>query len=224
MAMTDHLVFLTDVDNTLLDNDRFAVDLGQCLQRWLGASERDRYWEIFNQLRQQSGYADYLSAVQLLRVGLEDRPELLQLSAFVLDYPFAERLYPQALQTLAHLAGMATTVVLSDGDVIFQPRKIQRAGIWDAVAGRVIIDVHKELMLESMQQRYPADRYFMVDDKPNLLAAMKRVMGERLRTVFVRQGHYAHDADMTTIDPAPDSVIEHINELLDFDLARLQAI
>jgi FMN phosphatase YigB (HAD superfamily) len=168
------VVFLLDVDNTLLDNDRFGADLGARLEQAFGADQRDRYWAIFAALREELSYADYLSALEKFRAGLDDDPDLLQMSSFMLEYPFADRLYPRALEVIAHLCTLGLPVVLSDGDVVFQPRKVQRAGIWNAVQGRVLIYVHKERALDAMQRRYPARHYVMVDDKVLLLAAMKR--------------------------------------------------
>ena len=205
------LVFLLDVDNTLLDNDRFAADLGDTLEQAFGATERERYWSIYAELRDSLGYADYLGTLQRFRVGLDNEPALLQMSRYLLEYPFAERLYPHALETIAHLRSLAPTVILSDGDVVFQPRKVEHAGIWKAVHGEVLIYVHKQQMLVAMQQRYPAAHYVMIDDKPQILADMKRRMGHKLSTVFVRQGHYA--AASEAMDPAPDFTIGRIGEL-----------
>jgi FMN phosphatase YigB (HAD superfamily) len=218
-VLSDPVVFLFDVDNTLLDNDRFAADLGDRLEQAFGKPERERYWAIYAQLRDELGYADYLDTLQRFRVGLEDHPELMQMSAFVLEYPFSQRLYPHALDTIAHLRSIGQPVILSDGDVVFQPRKIQRAGLWDAFEGRVLIYLHKERMLEGMQRRYPASHYVMIDDKPKILVAMKRIMGDRLTTVFVQQGHYAAEAVGAIMDPVPDLTIEHIGELRDRPLA-----
>ena len=209
-------VFLLDVDNTLLDNDRFSVDLDARLERDFGAAQRTRYRAIYAALRDQLGYADYLGALQIFRAGLDEDADLLQMSAFLLEYPFAERLYPRVLETIAHLHTLGTPVVLSDGDIVFQPRKIERSGLWDAVQGRVLVYLHKERMLDAMQRRFPARHYVMVDDKPHLLAAMKTAMGDRLTTVFVQQGHYARDAVGDSIDPAPDMTITRIDELLRF--------
>jgi FMN phosphatase YigB (HAD superfamily) len=211
-------VFLLDVDNTLLDNDRFAQDLGERLESAFGAAERARYWEIFGRRREALGLADYLGALQDFRTGLDDNPQLLGMSDFLLEYPFASRLFPQALAAVAHLRTLGLPVVLSDGDIVFQPRKIHRSGVWAAVEGRVLIYLHKEKMLEHMQQRYPAKQYVMVDDKANLLAAMKSALGARLTTVFVRQGHYALAAESKSAEPAPDLVIERIGDLLNHDL------
>jgi len=211
--MSKDVVFLLDVDNTLLDNDRFGADLGARLEQSFGPAERARYWTIFGDRRTQLGLADYLGSLQLFRTGLDDHPQLLRMSEFLLEYPFSSLVYPQALAAIAHLSTMGTAVVLSDGDVVFQPRKVQRAGIWDAVAGRVLIYVHKEKVLDHVQQRFPASHYVMVDDKPALLAAMKTVLGSKLTTVFVRQGHYAHDAQANAQLPPPDRVIERIGEL-----------
>jgi FMN phosphatase YigB (HAD superfamily) len=212
------VIFLLDVDNTLLDNDQFTKDLGDRLESSFGAAERARYWEIFGRRREALGLADYLGALQDFRPGLDDNPQLLGMSDFLLEYPFASRLFPQALEAIAHLRTLGMPVVLSDGDIVFQPRKIQRSGIWAAVEGRVLIYLHKEKMLEHMQQRYPAKHYVMVDDKANLLAAMKSALGARLTTVFVRQGHYALAAESKSAEPAPDLVIERIGDLLNHDL------
>jgi FMN phosphatase YigB (HAD superfamily) len=217
------VVFLLDVDNTLLDNDRFGADLGARLEQSFGADQRDRYWAIFTALREELSYADYLAALQKFRVGLDDNPDLLQMSSFMLEYPFANRLYPRALEAIAHLGALGLPVVLSDGDVVYQPRKIQRSGIWNAVQGRVLIYVHKERALDAMRQRYPARHYVMIDDKPLLLSAMKRALGEKLTTVFVRQGHYAAQSADTVIDPPPDLAIERIGDLLDHQLSDFPA-
>jgi FMN phosphatase YigB (HAD superfamily) len=216
------VVFLLDVDNTLLDNDRFAEDLGDRLEQAFGAPERARYWEIFGRLREQLGLADYLASLQAFRTGLDDHPDLLAMSEFLLEYPFAARLFPRALEAVAHLNTLGRPVVLSDGDIVFQPRKIQRSGIWDAVRGRVMIYLHKERVLDHMQQRYPAKHYVMVDDKPNLLAAMKSVLKDRLTTVFVRQGHYALAAQSNSVDRAPDMIIERIGDLMNHTLSDFQ--
>jgi FMN phosphatase YigB (HAD superfamily) len=209
-----HTVFLLDVDNTLLDNDRFSADLDARLERDFGAAQRTRYREIYAALRDQLGYADYLGALQVFRAGLDEDVDLLRMSAFLLDYPFAELLYPQALDSIAHLHTLGTPVVLSDGDIVFQPRKIQRSGLWDAVQGRVLVYLHKERMLDAMQRCFPARHYVMIDDKPHLLAAMKPAMGDRLTTIFVQQGHYARDAIGDAISPAPDITIARISDLL----------
>jgi FMN phosphatase YigB (HAD superfamily) len=207
------VVFLLDVDNTLLDNDRFGVDLGDRLEESFGAFEKARYWSIIARRREEIGLVDYLGSLQEFRVGLDDHAELLEMSEFLLDYPFAERLFARSLEAVAHLGTFGRPVVLSDGDIVFQPRKIQRSGIWAAVEGRVLIYVHKEKVLDRVQSRYPAKHYVMVDDKSNLLAAMKLIMGPRLTTVFVRQGHYANDPQANAVNPAPDLVIERIEEL-----------
>ncbi|HEX9403220.1 MAG TPA: HAD family hydrolase [Steroidobacteraceae bacterium] len=222
MLNAGDVIFLLDVDNTLLDNDRFGADLGDRLEQAFGASERARYWEIFGRLREQLGLADYLASLQAFRSGLDDHPDLLAMSEFLLEYPFAARLFPRALEAVAHLNTLGRPVVLSDGDIVFQPRKIQRSGIWDAVRGRVMIYLHKERVLDHMQQRYPAKHYVMVDDKPNLLAAMKSVLKDRLTTVFVRQGHYALAAQSNSVDPAPDMIIERIGDLMNHTLSDFQ--
>lgn len=217
MTAPDKIVFLLDVDNTLLDNDRIAADLGDHLAREFGAGNRDRYWEIFEALRDELGYADYLGALQRYRVSVTNDPRLLGMSSFLVDYPFAERLYPGALDVIAHLRRWGPAVILSDGDVVLQPRKVQRSGLWDAVEGRVLIYLHKEQRLDDVERRYPARRYVMVDDKLRILAAMKKVWGARLTTVFPRQGHYARDPANSTAYPPADITLERIGELLEVD-------
>jgi FMN phosphatase YigB (HAD superfamily) len=216
------VVFLLDVDNTLLDNDRFGADLTERLEQSFGASERARYWEIFSRLREQLGLADYLGSLQLFRAGLDDHPDLLAMSEFLLEYPFAARLFPRALDAVAHMNGFGRSVVLSDGDIVFQPHKIQRSGIWDAVDGQVMIYLHKERVLDHVQQRYPASHYVMVDDKPGLLAAMKSTLRDRLTTVFVRQGHYALAPGAAAVEPPPDMTIECIADLLNHESTDFQ--
>lgn len=213
MLTTQPIVFLLDVDNTLLDNDRFATHLTAQLDQDVGPMERERYWSIYNKLRDLLGYADYLGALQQFRVDHEYQRALLSLSSFLLEYPFEERLYPGALEAVSHLATLGTPVILSDGDIVFQPRKIHRAGLWQAVEGRVLVYVHKERMTEAIQREFPAAHYVMVDDKPKLLSAMKRIFGARITTIFVQQGHYAQDASALDLDPAPDKTIAHIAEL-----------
>ena len=219
------VVFLLDVDNTLLDNDRIIADLRRHLEQEFGLASADRYWLIFEQLRSELGYADYLGALQRYRSAIDHGGDgdhrLLQVSSFLIDYPFAERLYPGALDVVARLSGFGPTVILSDGDVVFQPRKVWRSGLWNAVQGRVLIYVHKEQMLDQMQRLYPARRHVMVDDKQRLLAAMKDVMGDRLVTVFPRQGHYALDPANIARYPAADCTIEAIGELLTLDIGAL---
>ena len=218
---THDIVFLVDVDNTLLDNDRLISDLMEHIATEYGAASRERYSQILESVRAQLGYVDYLGALQQYRLEHLEAQGLLGMSSFLIDYPFVQRLYPQALEVLAHLQCMGETVILSDGDVVFQPRKIQRSGIWDAVAGRVLIYVHKEQMLQSVEQRYPARHYVMIDDKLRILDALRTQWQDRVTTVFPRQGHYAHDtAAIAGFAPA-DVTIECIAELLDYDARDL---
>lgn len=217
------VMFLCDVDNTLLDNDRFAADLTARLDDDFGVSERERYWSIYAELRDRLGYADYLGTLQAFRAGGDDDPALLGISAFLIDYPFNECLYPRALAALLHLRTIGTTAIVSDGDIVYQPRKVQRSGIWDAVAGRVLITLHKECRLDLVQRRFPAAHYVMIEDKPQLLAAMKQVLGARLTTVFVRQGHYAAESEGMAINPAPDMTIGHIGDLCDLAMPDFHA-
>ncbi len=218
-------VFLLDVDNTLLDNDRIIDDLRRHLVDEFGVASAERYWEIFEALRAELGYADYLGAMQRYGLGAEHMrsgdPRLLQMSAFLIDYPFAQALYPRALEVVARLNTLGRTVILSDGDAVFQPRKVQRSGLWDAVGGRVLIYIHKEQMLDAVQRNYPARHYVMVDDKLRVLAAMKATMREHLTTVFPRQGHYALDRTNVAAYPPADISVDHIGDLVDIDVHLL---
>ncbi|HEV2230092.1 MAG TPA: HAD family hydrolase [Steroidobacteraceae bacterium] len=217
-------VFLFDVDNTLLDNDAVQADLSSHLEREFGRASRDRYWALFEELRVELGYADYLGALQRYRLENLDDPQLLQVSSFLVDYPFAERLYPGALAALARCGRFGQTVILSDGDVVFQPRKVQRSGLWDAVSGRVLIYLHKEAMLCAVEQRYPAAHYVMIDDKLRILTAMKSVWGAKLTTIFARQGHYALDPRELAAYPGADFSVRGIGELAECDEAWLQGM
>jgi len=214
-------VFLFDVDNTLLDNDRVMDDLRNHLEQEFGAETRDRYFAIMEELYAELGYADYIGALQRYR--LEDMcdPRLLLMSSFLVDYPFANRLYPGSLAALAHVRQWGETVILSDGDVVFQPRKIQRSGLWEAVEGRVLIYIHKEQGLEDVERRYPARHYVMVDDKLRILTAMKKIWGRRLTTVWPRQGRYALDPKTLAAYPPPDLTVELIGDLVNYDLTAL---
>lgn len=214
------VVFLIDVDNTLLDNDRFGEDLRRHLTQALGPEARDRYSSILENLSEELGYRDYLGALQRYRVEHPLDVSLPSISTWLLAYPFAERLYPGALDVLAHLARVGPTVILSDGDVVFQPRKVERSGIAAAVEGRVLIYIHKELALDDVARRFPAERYVLIDDKPRILAAVKRAWGERVVTVFPRQGHYALDPDAAAFG-TPDATIEAIGALRGWDAAKL---
>ena len=227
MNTSQETVFLLDVDNTLLDSDRIIADLRAHLDREFGAASASHYWKHFEALRTELGYADYLGALQRYRLDSEhdhghgDDPRLLHMSSYLIDYPFADRLYRRALEVIARLNSFGRTVILSDGDVVFQPRKVQRSGLWDAVDGRVLIYIHKEEMLDSVQKLYPARHYVMVDDKLRILSAMKKVMQHRLTTVFPRQGHYAHDPAIIAAYPPADLSVERIGDLLDVDMGEV---
>ena len=208
------------MDNTLLDNDAVSSDLKQFLTREVGVERQERYWKIFEELRSQLGYADYLGALQRYRLEYPRDPHLLALSAFLIDYPFPDRLFPDALEVIRHLVRRGPTVILTDGDVVFQPHKIRRSGLFAAVQGRVLIYIHKEQELDDVEARFPADHYVLVDDKVRLLAAVKEAWGNRLTSVFVRQGHYAHAPEVSHY-PAPDLTIERIGDLRRYDLPAL---
>ena len=213
--------FLFDVDNTLLDNDAVEREYREHLIREAGPEAAERLWGIFEQLRAELGYADYLGALQRYRHDHLHDPRLLCLGGFLLDYPFPTRLYPHALDVLARYASLGTTAVLSDGDVVFQPRKIDRSGIRNAVGGRVLVYIHKEEELADVERFYPADRYVLIDDKLRILAAVKHSWGSRVTTVFVRQGHYAHDPAILAQYPPADLSLEAVGDLLTFDAPAL---
>ncbi len=217
------VVFLFDVDNTLVDNDRVAADLKRHLIQAFGPERQERYWTIFEELRAELGYADYLGALQRYRTENPHDQNLLQISYYLVDYPFANRLYPGSLDVLEHCSDWGPTVVLSDGDVVFQPRKVQRSGLFEAVEGRVLIYIHKEQELEDVAKRYPAEHYILVDDKLRILTAVKQVWGSRLTTVFPRQGHYASDPQARAAYPPADVTVERIGDLLQYDLPALLA-
>lgn len=215
------VVFLFDVDNTLLDNDRVTADLRAHLTREVGDERQRRYWAIFEELRAELGYADYLGALQRYRVEHPRDPHLLTVSRYLLDYPFANRLYPGSLDAIEHVRPWGRPVVLSDGDVVFQPRKVERAGLMEAMRGDVLIYVHKERELDDVEARYPARHYVMIDDKLRLLTAIKAVWGARVTTVFPRQGHYAHDPAVLAAHPPADIAIERIGELVSLGREQL---
>jgi FMN phosphatase YigB (HAD superfamily) len=222
MTLPDPIVFLVDVDNTLLDNDGIQQDLKDHLERAFGLASRERYWTILEGLFAELGYRDYIGALQRYRVEHPRDVELLSMSSFLLDYPFADRLFPAALEVLKRLRSLGPTAILSDGDVVFQPRKVERAGLSDAVDGSVLIYIHKEEALDDVERRYPAAHYVVVDDKLRILQAVKRFWGGRVTTVFPRQGIYAHDPQVISAFPPADVTIEGIGGLLDFDLPRLR--
>src|SRR5436190_19989193 len=215
------IVFLFDVDNTLLDNDRVIADLRRHLEREVGPERAQRYWAIFEQLRNELGYADYLGALQRYRGEHPRDPRLLTVSNFLVNYPFANRLYPNSLDVIDHVKQWGPAVILSDGDVVFQPRKVERSGLFEAVDGNALIYVHKEKELEDVEQRYPAEHYVMFDDKLRILAAMKKAWSERLTTIFPRQGHYALDSKTVASYPAAQVTVERIGDLVQYDLPAL---
>jgi FMN phosphatase YigB (HAD superfamily) len=218
------VVFLVDVDNTLIDNDRIAADLKRHLEREIGHERQERYWAIFEELRSELGYADYLGALQRYRVEHPRDPHVLTVSSFMVNYPFANRLYPNSLDVLERFRAWGPTVILSDGDAVFQPRKVERSGIQDAVDGNVLIYIHKERELDDVEQRYPAQHYVLVDDKLRILTAVKRVWDGRVTTVFPRQGHYAQDAQALATNPPADLTVARIGDLLAYELPALLAI
>src|SRR5215472_17550938 len=219
--MDKTVVFLFDVDNTLIDNDRVQAHLSEHLEQTYGVATRDRYWEIFEQLRSELGYADYLGALERYRTEDLHRPEVLRMSSWLVDYPFADRLYPRALDAVRHVQQWGTVVILSDGDAVFQPRKVERSGLWHLFENRVLIYIHKEQELDDVRRFYPADHYVLIDDKLRILSAVKAIWRDAVTTVFPRQGHYALDAGEVAKHPRADVEIARIGELLQHDLPSL---
>jgi hypothetical protein len=215
------IVFLFDVDNTLIDNDRVQADLKMHLERTYGVAARDRYWEILEELRSEIGYVDYLGALERFRIEAIHRPEVLGMSSWLVDYPFADRLYSGALGAVKYVQQWGTAVILSDGDAVFQPRKVERSGLWNAFDNRVLIYVHKEQELDDVERLHPADHYVLIDDKLRILTAVKKVWGERVTTVFPKQGHYALDPKIVAEFPPADIELVGIGDLVTYDLSVL---
>jgi FMN phosphatase YigB (HAD superfamily) len=223
MTAAERVVVLLDVDNTLLDNDRVVEDLMRHLEREIGAERQGHYWRLFEELRAELGYADYLGALQRYRLKFPRDFHILAVSDYLVNYPFATRLYPDSLDVVDRFERSATAVILTDGDVVFQPLKIHRSGLYESVEGKVLIYVHKEDELDDVAARYPADHYVLVDDKLRILTAVKRAWGSKVTTVFPRQGHYARDPQALSQYPPPDLAIERIGALLEYDLPALLA-
>jgi FMN phosphatase YigB (HAD superfamily) len=219
MTQAHDIIFLFDVDNTLIDNDCIQDHLREHLAENYGAAARDRYWEILRQLVDELGYADYLGALERYRVEALHRPDVLRMSSWLVDYPFAERLYPRALDAVKHAAQWGLTVILSDGDAVFQPRKVERSGLWQAVEDRVLIYIHKERELPYVEQLYPAEHYVLIDDKLRILTAVKKIWGKRVTTVFAKQGRYALDRQALATYPPADIALARIGDLMSYDLS-----
>ena len=208
------VAFLIDVDNTLLDNGVIVAGLRRQLRETMGEEGERRYWEIFEELFRDPGFADYLGALQRYSLEHPRDPRLFEVALFLLNYPFADRLYPRALDVLARLQTRGPVAIVSDGDVVYQPYKVKRSGLWDAAGGHVLVYIHKEQMLDDIERRYPARRYVMIDDKIYILAAIKAIWKERVTTVFVRQGHYALDARLVAASPPADVTVDAIGDLI----------
>jgi hypothetical protein len=219
MTDTPDVVFLFDVDNTLIDNDRVQAHLKEHLEQTYGAATRDRYWEILEELRNELGYVDYLGALERYRIEAMHRPEVLRMSGWLVDYPFADRLYPGALDAVKHVQQWGNPVILSDGDAVFQPRKVERSGLWNAFESRILIYIHKEQELDDVERLYPAGHYVLIDDKLRILSAVKEIWGERVTTVFPKQGHYAFDPKVLAEYPPADIELARIGDLITYDLS-----
>ncbi len=218
---SDQAAFLFDVDNTLVDNDRIQADMASHLERAIGAERNRHYWELFEELRTQLGYADYLGALQRYRVEFPRDFHILAVSDYLINYPFANRLYPNSLDAIERCQQLGGTAIVSDGDVVFQPLKVHRSGLYEAFDGNVLIYIHKEFELDDIVARYPAAHYVFIDDKVRILSAVKKAWGARVTSVFPRQGHYAFDEAEVAKYPTPDVTIDRIGALLDYDLKSL---
>ena len=219
-----NLVFLFDVDNTLLNNDHVTADLKRHLEQQVGPERQQRYWDIFEQLRNELGYADYLGALQRYRIEYPRDPGLLTVSHFFINYPFATRLYPDSLDAIEHVKQWGKAAILSDGDVVFQPLKVERSGIYEAVNGCVLIYIHKEQELEDVERRFPADHYILIDDKIRILTAVKKIWGSKVTTVFPKQGHYALDPKVVAAYPPADITINRIGDLLNYQAESFMSV
>ncbi len=221
---SNQTVYLFDVDNTLVDNDRIQADMASHLERAIGPERNRHYWALFEELRTQLGYADYLGALQRYRIEFPRDFHILAVSDFLINYPFANRLYPNSLDAVERCRQFGDAVIVSDGDVVFQPLKVRRSGLYEAFDGNVLIYIHKELELDDIAARYPAAHYVFIDDKVRILSAVKQAWGARVTTVFPRQGHYALDKDEVAKYPTPDVTIERIGALIDYDLKTLASV
>ncbi len=217
----EKVVFLFDVDNTLLDNDRVSKDLRSFLEKEVGTERSNHYWEFFEDLRNELSYADYLGALQRYRREYAYDTHVLAVSTYLINYPFANRLFPNSLDVLDYCKQFGTVVILSDGDVVFQPRKVERSGLFEAVENNVLIYIHKEQELHDVERRFPAEHYVLVDDKLRILTAIKKIWGAKVTTVFPKQGHYAFDEKEIAKYPPADISIERIGDLLNFSVGQL---
>ena len=220
---SEHVVFLFDVDNTLIDNDHIVADMKRNLERDIGNEQQQRYWDYFEELRTELGYADYLGALQRYRVNHPRDFGIIAVSYFLMNYQFANRLFPCSLDVIEQYKQYGETAILSDGDMIFQPLKIERSGLREAVDEKVMIYIHKEQELDDVKVRYPADHYVLIDDKVRILDAVKKTWGAHVTTVFPRQGHYAADEKEVAKYMPPDVTVDRIDQLRDYDLTKLRA-
>jgi FMN phosphatase YigB (HAD superfamily) len=222
MSETHQVIFLFDVDNTLLDNDRMKRDLGDYVNRTFGPGAENELWTLYEEERVKHGYADFLGTLERFRLAHLQDTRVLKLANWVMDYPYIERLYPDALGVVRHVRQWGLPVILTDGDGVFQPHKLERAGLLGAFGGHVLNYVHKEQELDSVKRAYPAKHYVLIDDKLSLLNLVKKAWGDRVTTVFPRQGHYANDAKILARSQPADIEIERIADLMDYDFSTLQ--
>jgi FMN phosphatase YigB (HAD superfamily) len=214
---SDPIVFLLDCDNTLLDNDTLKADLAAQLHALLGQELSERFWQEYEEVRRLTGVVDLPLTSERFAPTLPNAGLIHQVETLVMDYPFERRLYPDTLETLRHLRAIGLPTIVSDGDTVYQPRKIERSGLAEAVNWQVVVYAHKEDHLQEIMERWPGRYYVMVDDKARILAALKRLQPDRFVTVQVLQGHYA-DAS-AQFAPPPDITIAHIGELRAFEPA-----
>lgn len=216
------LVFWLDVDNTLINNDAVKENLDAHIQVELGAELTARFWDLYEEARHERGVVDIPLALRRLRAqtplsALDEQTYAHVVSLFE-NYPFFKALYPHTLETLQHLRELGLTVIVSDGDQFFQAEKIFHSNLADAVEGRVLIYIHKQEHLSEIMQRYPADHYVMIDDKPQILADSKPILGDKLTTVLVEQGKYAEGQKPANF--TPDLTVLHIGDLRTYTAAQ----
>lgn len=212
------LVFLFDVDNTLLDNDRSKKDMSAALHKVLGDEGADRFWELYEQVRKEMDVVSYPETLKRFADSWEDAAVAEKAAQVINEWPYGKYLYPDSLAVVRHVSEMGEVAIVSDGDTDYQPRKIANAGLAEAVGHDVLIFTHKQESLHHVTEQLPGCHYVMVDDKESVLADADNVLGHSVTTVWVKQGHYATDAKYYK-KPDPDIVLDRIGELTRFKRA-----
>lgn len=220
MSRIAPVAFLFDVDNTLLDNDRVRAELAETIERIVGPERGEAFWESYEQVRRDRDYVDYPNTIARFGRAFPDEVGYPDVADAILGYPYRAAVFPGAHDVLRQAQRVGPVAILTDGDPVYQPAKVARAGLTEAIDGPVLVFDHKEQHLAEVERRVPAERYVMVDDKPRILAAMSDRLGERMSTLHVCQGRYAHAAEHDEF-PDADRTVDAIAELLDVDLASV---